>query len=78
MPTNVTRECDCGSVAIVGVGAIFPDAPTIDRFWENILAGRASSREVPPGRWLLPLETAYDPAAQTPGTLVRSSSSTVM
>ncbi|HEY6837947.1 MAG TPA: beta-ketoacyl synthase N-terminal-like domain-containing protein, partial [Geobacteraceae bacterium] len=70
MPTNVTRKCDCGTIAIVGIGAIFPDAPTLGAFWANILAGKASAREVPPGRWLLPPDQAFDPAIGAPDRVI--------
>ena len=49
------------SVAIVGIGGIFPDAPDTGRFWENIRNGRSAARDVPPGRWLLPADAAFDP-----------------
>ena len=59
---GTTGEELSGSVAIVGIGAIFPDSPDVDQFW-NIIAGAVSTaREVPPGRWLLPAEHAFDPA----------------
>ena len=54
------------SIAVVGVGGIFPDAPGLDAFWENIVAGRSASREVPPGRWLLDVDDAYDPVVGKP------------
>ena len=50
-----------GTVAIVGIGGIFPDAPDLDRFWDNIRHGRSAVREVPAGRWLVPAEVAYAP-----------------
>lgn len=56
------------SVAIVGLGAIFPDAPDPDHFWDNIRHGRSAAREVPAGRWALPSETCYHPE---PGTADR-------
>jgi acyl transferase domain-containing protein/3-hydroxymyristoyl/3-hydroxydecanoyl-(acyl carrier protein) dehydratase len=40
-------------IAIVGIGGMFPGAPDLRRFWENVSAGIDTSREVPPGRWLL-------------------------
>ncbi|BDV42215.1 hypothetical protein GURASL_11380 [Geotalea uraniireducens] len=49
------------SVAIVGIGGIFPDAPDLERFWDNIRHGRSAAREVPAGRWLLPADAAYAP-----------------
>ena len=41
------------SVAIVGVGALFPGSPTPERFWDTITGNRDTSGEPPPGRWLL-------------------------
>jgi acyl transferase domain-containing protein/3-hydroxymyristoyl/3-hydroxydecanoyl-(acyl carrier protein) dehydratase len=52
---------DAPSVAIVGIGGIFPDAPDLERFWDNIGNARSAAREVPQGRWLLPAEKAFDP-----------------
>ncbi len=49
------------SIAIVGMGGIFPDAPNLDTFWRNILAGKASAKEAPADRWLLPVDEAYYP-----------------
>ena len=48
-------------VAIVGVAAIFPNAPDTDAFWSNIVAGANAIREVPPDRW--DASIYYDPAA---------------
>ncbi len=52
------------SVAIVGIGAIFPDAPDLKQYWDNIRNGKSSAREVPPGRWHVSADTVYD---STPG-----------
>lgn len=52
------------TIAIVGLGAIFPGANAVDQFWENILACRELSREPPPGRWSLDLQQVY---AREPG-----------
>lgn len=49
------------SVAIVGVGGMFPNSPTLDRFWDNIVANVNTSRQPPKGRWLLPPEDVFDP-----------------
>ena len=46
-------------VAIVGVGAVLPDAPDAQTFWQNIRTGWSSIREVPPDRWNP--EFYYDP-----------------
>jgi acyl transferase domain-containing protein len=39
------------AIAIVGVGAIMPDAPNVAAFWKNIEAGRYSISDVRPDRW---------------------------
>ena len=39
------------AIAIVGVGAILPDAPNATAFWENIRAGKYSITDVPSDRW---------------------------
>ncbi|MGA2992497.1 MAG: beta-ketoacyl synthase N-terminal-like domain-containing protein, partial [Candidatus Korobacteraceae bacterium] len=39
------------AIAIVGVGAILPDAPNAQAFWNNVKNGRYCISEVPPERW---------------------------
>ncbi len=39
------------AIAIVGVGAILPDAANAPAFWENVKQGRYSVAEVPTNRW---------------------------
>jgi acyl transferase domain-containing protein/acyl carrier protein len=39
------------AIAIVGAGAVLPDAPNVPSFWENIKSGRYSVTEVDPKRW---------------------------
>ncbi len=39
------------AIAIVGVGAVLPDAPNVAAFWENIKTGRYSISEVSSDRW---------------------------
>ncbi|MEC9090379.1 MAG: polyketide synthase, partial [Candidatus Thermoplasmatota archaeon] len=38
-------------IAVIGIGALFPDADDVDVFWENILKTNVSLREVPSNRW---------------------------
>ena len=38
-------------IAIVGISAIMPDAPTAQDFWSNIRGGRYSISDVPAERW---------------------------
>jgi acyl transferase domain-containing protein/NAD(P)-dependent dehydrogenase (short-subunit alcohol dehydrogenase family)/acyl carrier protein len=51
------------AIAIVGTGAILPDAPNVPAFWENIKSGRDSVTEVDPKRWDPALYYDPDPAA---------------
>ena len=39
------------SIAVVGIGGIFPSAGDVSEFWENILAGKSAAQEVRPGAW---------------------------
>ncbi len=39
------------AIAIVGLGAILPDAPDVASFWQNLRQGRYSIGEVDPARW---------------------------
>ncbi|MDY7106158.1 MAG: SDR family NAD(P)-dependent oxidoreductase [Actinomycetota bacterium] len=52
------------AVAIVGVGAILPDAPDTDAFWRNVTEGRCSITDVTADRWDPALY--YDPDRQAP------------
>ncbi|HZD30097.1 MAG TPA: type I polyketide synthase, partial [Candidatus Angelobacter sp.] len=51
------------AIAIVGVGAILPDAPNAPAFWENVKSGRYSISEVTTDRWDPALYYDADPAA---------------
>ncbi|MBI2423067.1 MAG: type I polyketide synthase [Candidatus Hydrogenedentes bacterium] len=53
-------------IAIVGLGAAFPDAPSAAQFWENIAAGRVSTRDVPPGRWSVAPDRCFTPGDARP------------
>lgn len=46
-------------IAVVGVGAVFPQAPSAQHLWQNIVARLDTSREPPPGRWVLPVDQAH-------------------
>jgi len=49
------------SIAIVGLGGVFPAAPNLDTFARNIFAGVDATRSVPLDRWILDPRDAYDP-----------------
>jgi acyl transferase domain-containing protein/3-hydroxymyristoyl/3-hydroxydecanoyl-(acyl carrier protein) dehydratase len=53
-------------VAIVGMGGLFPPSATPERLWADVLAGADRSREVPPGRWMLGSDEAFDPGIAVP------------
>jgi acyl transferase domain-containing protein/acyl carrier protein len=52
------------AIAVVGVGAIMPDAPDANAFWQNIKNGRYSISDVDPARWDPGLY--YDPDPKAP------------
>jgi len=50
-------------VVVVGMAALFPGAPDAPAFWENIVAGRSSISDPPPGeaaRWFDPRGGSFD------------------
>ena len=51
------------AVAVVGMGAILPDAFDVQSFWRNILSARYSIKEVDPNRWDPDLYYSTDPTA---------------
>ena len=50
------------AIAIVGLGAVLPDAKNVAAFWENVKDGRYSITEVTPDRWNAALYYDADPA----------------
>lgn len=40
-------------IAIIGMSGTYPDAPDLDAFWDNLLAGHDAVREIPGDRWSL-------------------------
>ncbi len=51
------------AIAIVGAGAILPDAPNVAAFWKNVTDGRYSITDVSPDRWDPNLYFDPDPKA---------------
>ncbi len=51
------------AIAIVGAGAVMPEARDVAAFWENVKGSRYSITEVPRGRWDPDLYYDPDPAA---------------
>ena len=48
-------------IAVVGLGGLFPQAPDLDTFQRNIQTRVDAARVVPPGRWVLDPQDAFDP-----------------
>ena len=38
-------------IAVIGLGAIMPDAKDVNQFWQNIKAGKVSIKDVKSERW---------------------------
>ena len=51
------------AIAIVGAGAVLPDAANVPAFWQNVKTGRYSISEVSPDRWDPALYYDADPDA---------------
>jgi acyl transferase domain-containing protein/NAD(P)-dependent dehydrogenase (short-subunit alcohol dehydrogenase family)/acyl carrier protein len=60
-----TRDPAERAVAVIGVGAILPDALDAKAFWQNVVTGRNSVTEVTPDRWSA--ADYYDPDPKAPG-----------
>ncbi len=45
------RDTNHKAIAIVGVGAVLPDAPDVAAFWQNLTVGRYSISDVTADRW---------------------------
>lgn len=58
------NEIEQKAIAVVGLGAIMPDAPDVSSFWRNMKEGKYSIREVPHDRWDPALY--YDPDPRAP------------
>lgn len=53
------------AIAIVGLGALLPDAHDVPTFWHNVTTARYSVTEVPPERWNA--DDYYDPDPRAVG-----------
>ncbi|WP_229899457.1 type I polyketide synthase [Streptomyces hiroshimensis] len=59
MPQELDRRLSRDPVALVGLAGMFPKARDLRAFWDNIVAGRDCTEEVPPAWW--EPEDYYDP-----------------
>jgi len=46
-----SRPAEGGPIAVIAMAGRYPDAPDLDRFWENLREGRSALRDVPADRW---------------------------
>ncbi|MES2350366.1 MAG: SDR family NAD(P)-dependent oxidoreductase, partial [Pseudomonadota bacterium] len=46
-------------IAIIGISGIFPQAATLEQYWDNLRNGKDSVTPVPAGRW--PMSPFYEP-----------------
>lgn len=54
-----TFDNDGDAIAIIGMSCTFPDARDPQEYWDNIVAGRCSIRDIPLTRW--DVDKFYDP-----------------
>ncbi|ATB36408.1 beta-ketoacyl synthase [Cystobacter fuscus] len=45
------RRHQAEPLAIIGMGGMFPGAPSVEALWKRLLEGHDATREVPPERW---------------------------
>jgi polyketide synthase PksN len=48
---TAARESVSAAIAVVGMSGRYPQAPTLQKYWENLVAGRDCITEVQPDRW---------------------------
>jgi PfaB family protein len=53
-------------VAVVSMGGLFPNANSLDEFWNHVRNANDCSSEPPLGRWLIPPQKAKDPRLGMP------------
>lgn len=58
------------AVAIIGLAGRYPMSPTLEAFWDNLVAGRNCISETPESRWNW--RDYYDPIAGKPGAMSTS------
>ncbi len=56
------RNVNDGPIAVIGISGIYPQASSIEKYWENLKSGRNSIVEIPANRWTL--DGFYEPNEQ--------------
>jgi acyl transferase domain-containing protein/3-hydroxymyristoyl/3-hydroxydecanoyl-(acyl carrier protein) dehydratase len=60
MAVEWTMGPEC-TIAIVGIGGLFPGSESLEQFWSNIRCSVDSTTDIPAGRWLIGPDEAFDP-----------------
>ncbi len=55
-PCEGTDQGPFEPIAVIGLGALMPDAADIEAFWKNVLDAKVSIRPLPDGRWPGPID----------------------
>jgi len=55
---NLNSSLKKTPIAVIGLSSIFADARNIEEYWNNIITGKDSIKDVPNNRW--PIEDYYD------------------
>jgi amino acid adenylation domain-containing protein len=56
---------DTADIAVIGLAGRYPQANTLDEFWENLRTGRDCITEIPPERW--DHRRYFEPSGKKPG-----------
>ncbi len=51
LSTSPLQASETKDIAIIGISGRYPDAETLDKFWENLCSGTDSITEIPAERW---------------------------
>lgn len=52
------------AIAVIGLGAVLPDANNVNSFWNNLLSARYSITDIPQDRWDVALYYSPDRSDQ--------------
>lgn len=58
---------DKDDIAIVGIGCRFPGANNVSEYWQTLIKGENSVKEIPKDRWNI--DAFYDPDPNSPGKM---------
>lgn len=51
LPTLAIPEASGDAIAVIGIGCIFPDANSPEKYWKNIINRHCAIKEIPKDRW---------------------------